>query len=81
MLIIYIFKISFYLEFVLVVEDEEDIVVAPWDIGGFCDFSIGQSANLRIAELNGIPAAVWGDFTLLGVEWSLKISVKIEFYL
>ena len=57
-------------------EDEEDIVVAPWDIGGLGNLTIGQSANLTVAELNGIPAAVWGDFALFGVEWAFKISVE-----
>ena len=56
------------LEFVLVVVDEKDVVVAPWDIGSLGNFAVSELLDLVVGDLNGVPAAVGGDLALLGVE-------------
>jgi len=62
------FDRSSNLKLVLVVEDEEDVVVTPWDISSLCDLATGECVNLIVTELDRIPATVWSDLTLLGIE-------------
>ena len=53
-------------------EDEEDVVVTPWDISSLCDLATGECVDLIVTELDRIPAAVWSDLTLLGIERTFK---------
>ena len=61
-------SIIHYLQLVLVVEDEENIVVTPWDVCCLSYLTASECAHLIVTELDGIPAAVWSDLTLLGIE-------------
>ena len=49
-------------------EDKENVVVTPWDVCCLHDFAVRECAHLIVTELDGIPAAVWSDLTLLGIE-------------
>ena len=47
-------------EFVLVVEDKEDVVVAPWDVGNFSKV--------------WVVATVWVDFALFGGDVATEVA-------
>jgi len=57
-------------EFVLVVEDKEDVVVAPWDGGDFF-FSLAGKTKVWVVT------AVWVDFALVGGDVFTKVVTAL----
>jgi len=53
-------------EFVLVVEDKEDVIVAPWD---FFDLVLGHISSTEV----WVVAAVWVDFALVSGDVSAEV--------